>query len=61
MACKDTKSYFDNDLRAEIWRYYPPTDQWSRVFVSPLVRGVDGFDVPFKRWISVYDPVSGSQ
>ena len=40
------ESYFDNDLRAEIWRYHPPTDAWKRVFVSPIVKGVDGFDVP---------------
>ena len=37
---------FDIDLRAEIWRYHPPSDQWTRVYQSPLVKGVDGFDVP---------------
>ena len=53
------KSYFDNDLRAEIWRYYPPTDQWSRVFVSPLVRGVDGFDVPLSVGFRCMIPFQG--
>jgi ubiquinone/menaquinone biosynthesis C-methylase UbiE len=37
---------FDIDLRAQIWRYHPPTNQWEKVFVSPLTRGIDGFDVP---------------
>ena len=37
---------FDFDLRAEIWRYHPPADEWKRVFKSPLVKGIDGFDVP---------------
>ncbi len=37
---------FDIDLRAEIWRYHPPTDKWDRVYISPFVKGVDGFDVP---------------
>lgn len=40
------KGLFDIDLRAEIWRYYPPTGKWSKVFTSPIVRGVDNFDVP---------------
>lgn len=40
------KNYFDNDLRAEIWRYRVVTDTWERVYVSPLVKGIDGYDVP---------------
>ncbi|MCK9419585.1 MAG: methyltransferase domain-containing protein [Nitrospirae bacterium] len=39
-------NYFDNDLRAEIWRYYPPLDTWEKVYVSPMARGIDGYDVP---------------
>ena len=37
---------FDIDLRAEIWRYHPPSNQWTRVYRSPLVKGLEGFDVP---------------
>lgn len=37
---------FDFDLRAEIWRYHPPTDQWTRVFLAPTGIGKDGFEVP---------------
>jgi ubiquinone/menaquinone biosynthesis C-methylase UbiE len=39
-------SLFDIDLRAQIWRYHPPTNRWERVLVSPFARGIDGFDVP---------------
>jgi len=35
-----------NDLRAQIWRYYPPADNWSRVYTSPMIKGVEGNDVP---------------
>lgn len=24
------------DMRAEIWRYHPPTNQWERVYQSPV-------------------------
>lgn len=43
---KIPKGLWDIDLRAEIWRYHPPTDQWTRVFTSPLVQGADGAEVP---------------
>lgn len=43
---KIPRNYFDNDLRAEIWRYHISTNTWERVYVSPLVQGVDGYDVP---------------
>jgi len=43
---KVPKRYFDNDLRAQIWRYYPPDDEWEKVYVSPVARGIDGYDVP---------------
>lgn len=39
-------STFDNPLRAEIWRYNPPANKWSKVYTSPMVKGIDGFDVP---------------
>ena len=37
---------FDIDLRAEIWRYDPRRHEWTRLLVSPLVTGKDGFVVP---------------
>ncbi|MCP4875296.1 MAG: class I SAM-dependent methyltransferase [Gammaproteobacteria bacterium] len=40
------ESSFDFDLRAEIWRYSPKNDSWVRVYIAPLVKGKDGFDVP---------------
>ncbi len=40
------KNYFDNDLRAEIWRYNPPNDKWKKVFTSSTLKGIDGYDVP---------------
>ncbi len=43
---KIPKGLWDIDLRAEIWRYHPPTNQWTRAFSSPLVEGVDGAQVP---------------
>jgi len=43
---KMPNNYFDNDLRAQIWRYHPPSDIWSKVFISPVVKGIDGYDVP---------------
>lgn len=43
---KIPEGLFDIDLRAEIWRYHPPTDTWSKVFTPPMVRGIDGFEVP---------------
>lgn len=39
-------NWLDNDLRSQIWRYEPLTDKWSKVFTSPMVRGIEGFDVP---------------
>lgn len=38
--------YRDNDVRAQIWRYHPPTGKWSKVFTAPMDRGIDGSDVP---------------
>jgi SAM-dependent methyltransferase len=43
---KIPKGIWDIDLRAEIWRYHPPTNKWSKVFTSPLVEGTDGTEVP---------------
>ncbi|MGA2622214.1 MAG: class I SAM-dependent methyltransferase [Thermoguttaceae bacterium] len=39
-------TYWGNDLAAEIWRYCPPTGEWTRLYKAPLVRGIGGFDVP---------------
>ena len=43
---KIPKSAFDSPLRAEIWRYNPATDVWSKLYTAPMVKGIDGFDVP---------------
>ena len=43
---KIPKGIWDIDLRAEIWRYHPPTNRWSKMFTSPLVEGMDGAEVP---------------
>ncbi len=40
------KGIWDIDLRAEIWRFHPPTKTWEKVFASPLVEGMDGDMVP---------------
>jgi SAM-dependent methyltransferase len=37
---------FDIDLRAQIWRFDSVSGEWFRVYLSPLVKGIDGFDVP---------------
>jgi ubiquinone/menaquinone biosynthesis C-methylase UbiE len=43
---KIPKGIWDIDLRAEIWRYHPSTNRWSKVFRSPLVEGSEGDKVP---------------
>jgi ubiquinone/menaquinone biosynthesis C-methylase UbiE len=40
------RGLFDIDLRAQIWRYDPITGNWDNVYISPLVTGIDGFEVP---------------
>jgi SAM-dependent methyltransferase len=48
---------FDLDLRAQIWRYYPPTDTWEQVYISPMLMGSEGFEVPLSigfRGITLY-------
>jgi SAM-dependent methyltransferase len=37
---------WDLDLRAQIWRYNPKTENWQKVFISPMIMGKDGFEVP---------------
>ena len=34
------------DMRAQIWRYNPRHDQWTRIYTSPLVIGTKGRRVP---------------
>jgi hypothetical protein len=41
------KTYWENDLRAEIWRHNPRSGEWSNVYTAPWVKGIEGFDVPF--------------
>jgi hypothetical protein len=50
-------SYWENDLRAQIWRLEPESGAWTNVYTSPLVKGKDGFDVPLSvgfRCMSVF-------
>ncbi|MBZ0157486.1 MAG: hypothetical protein K8I29_14910 [Alphaproteobacteria bacterium] len=37
---------FDIDLRAEIWRYSPRTDEWERVYKAPIITGSHGKPIP---------------
>lgn len=50
---------FSIDLRAEIWRYNPRADDWQRVFVSPMVKGIDGFEVPVSIGFRAMTPFQG--
>jgi len=55
---------YDLDMRAQIWRYHPPTGVWHRVFQSPLVtsriprdigyRGMVVFQAPTDRVPALY-------
>jgi len=37
---------WDNDFRAQIWRYDPRADAWRKVHTSPMFTGKLGFEVP---------------
>ncbi len=37
---------YDLDLRAQIWRYDPRSRRWENVFLSPMIMGSEGFEVP---------------
>jgi len=46
------------DMRAEIWRYDPLTDEWERVYKSPIITGSHGKPIPRElglRGMLVYD------
>lgn len=48
---------YDLDLRGQIWRYNPHTKQWRQVYLSPLLMGKEGFEVPLSigfRGITVF-------
>jgi SAM-dependent methyltransferase len=48
---------YDLDLRGQIWRYNPHTEQWQQVYLSPMLMGSEGFEVPLSigfRGITVY-------
>jgi SAM-dependent methyltransferase len=50
-------TYWENNLRAEIWRFEPESGAWTNVYTAPLVKGKDGFDVPLSvgfRCMSVF-------
>jgi ubiquinone/menaquinone biosynthesis C-methylase UbiE len=47
----------DLDLRSRIWSYDPRSGEWNRIYISPMVAGSGGFDVPMCvgfRTISVF-------
>jgi len=37
---------YDLDLRAHIWRYDPQSEHWENLYVSPMIMGSEGFEVP---------------
>jgi ubiquinone/menaquinone biosynthesis C-methylase UbiE len=39
-------SHWDNDYRAQIWRYNPSSTVWSKILTSPMYMGNMGFEVP---------------
>jgi hypothetical protein len=43
---KTPRDVFTLDLRSQVWRYSPDVHRWSRVFVSPLVTGLNGEPTP---------------
>jgi SAM-dependent methyltransferase len=48
---------YDLDLRGQIWRYNPHMEQWQRVYLSPMLMGSEGFEVPLSigfRGITIY-------
>jgi len=48
---------YDLDLRAQIWRYHPASGTWERVYISPMLMGKEGFEVPLSigfRGITVF-------
>jgi hypothetical protein len=50
-------TYWENNLRAEIWRFEPESGAWTNVYTAPMVKGKDGFDVPLSvgfRCMSVF-------
>ena len=40
------ENLFDIDLRAQIWRYSPESDNWENVYVAPWVTTPDGRQLP---------------
>lgn len=62
IGCPD--NVYDLDLRAQIWRYAPETQQWQQVLVSPLVVGRTGDKVPREisyRGMTVFQEPNGSE
>jgi ubiquinone/menaquinone biosynthesis C-methylase UbiE len=43
---KCPKNIWELDLRAQIWRFHPPSGKWSKVLTSPMARASDGTEVP---------------
>ncbi len=41
-----TANPYDLDLRGQIWRYNPRTGQWRQIYLSPMLMGKEGFEVP---------------
>jgi len=39
-----TPEFEHNCARGEIWRYYPPTEQWERVYQAPLIQDDTGIE-----------------
>jgi cyclopropane fatty-acyl-phospholipid synthase-like methyltransferase len=48
---------YDLDLRGQIWRYNPRTGEWRQIYLSPMLMGKEGFEVPLSigfRGITVF-------
>jgi cyclopropane fatty-acyl-phospholipid synthase-like methyltransferase len=50
---------FDLDIRAQIWRYNPQTQKWRNCFVSPMVMGKEGIEVPMTIGFRSITPFQG--
>ena len=53
------ENIWDLDLRAQIWRYNPITFEWAKTYTSPMIKGMDGFDVPQSAGFRVITPFQG--
>jgi SAM-dependent methyltransferase len=46
-------------LRAQIWRYQPADEHWSKLYTAPMVTGSEGFEVPLSSAFRCMTPFQG--